>query len=326
MKSFLNKKPAQIPVYMINGFLESGKTDFINFTITQDYFRTGERTLLVVCEEGEQEYDPKVLKRTNTFMELIEDEEDFTVDALNYLVNKDNVSRVIIEYNGMWQHKNIELPSDWKLEQQITLIDASTFPMYFTNMKSMVSDMVRSSEMIIFNRCNESADLASYKRNVKALNPQAEVIFEGPQGEINITLDEDLPYDINSDLLELDNFGFGIWYIDMMDNPDRYEGKTVSYVGQVLHPKQFPQGYFVPGRMAMTCCAEDMAFLGYATKFEGCKNLKERSWVKVTAVIKNEYFSDYQGVGPVLYAKEVVATGEPKQPVIDFSAPPDAQA
>ena len=109
---------------MINGFLESGKTDFISFTISQDYFRTGERTLLVLCEEGEQEYEPRLLKKTNTIVELIEDEEDFTVDALSYLAKKDKASRVIIEYNGMWQHKNIQLPADWKLEQQITLIDS----------------------------------------------------------------------------------------------------------------------------------------------------------------------------------------------------------
>ena len=302
---FGNIKNTKIPVYMINGFLESGKTDFISFTIKQDYFRTGERTLLLLCEEGEQEYDPKVLKRTNTILEVIEDEEDFTVDALNYLVNKDKVSRVIIEYNGMWNHKKITLPENWVIEQQITLIDASTFPMYYTNMRSMVADMVRGSEMIIFNRCDGVNDLANFKRNVKAVNPQAEIIFEGKDGEINMTLDEDLPFDINADVIELDNLGYGIWYIDMMDNPERYEGKTISYVGQVLHPKRFPKDYFVPGRMAMTCCADDMAFLGFATHFKGCENLKEKSWVKVTAKIKYEYFADYEGEGPVLYASDI---------------------
>ena len=317
---FGNIKNTKIPVYMINGFLESGKTDFISFTIKQDYFRTGERTLLLLCEEGEQEYDPKVLKRTNTILEVIEDEEDFTVDALNYLVNKDKVSRVIIEYNGMWNHKNITLPENWVIEQQITLIDASTFPMYYTNMRSMVADMVRGSEMIIFNRCDGVNDLANFKRNVKAVNPQAEIIFEGKDGEINMTLDEDLPFDINADVIELDNLGYGIWYIDMMDNPGRYEGKTISYVGQVLHPKKFPKDYFVPGRMAMTCCADDMAFLGFATHFKGCENLMEKSWVKVTAKIKHEYFADYEGEGPVLYASDISVTGEPEKPVIDFNA------
>lgn len=308
-----------IPVYMINGFLESGKTDFITFTISQDYFRTGERTLLVLCEEGEQEYSPKLLKKTNTILEVIEDEEDFTPTALSYLAKKNNVSRVIIEYNGMWKHKDIALPEDWQLEQQITLIDASTFPMYFTNMKSMVADMVRNSEMIIFNRCDNVEELATFKRGVKAVNPKAEIIFEGSQGEINMTLDEDLPFDINAPVIELDNLGYGIWYIDMMDNPERYVGKTISYIGQVLHPKKFPKDFFVPGRMAMTCCADDMAFLGFATHFEGCTNFAERSWVKVTATIKIEYFSDYKSEGPVLYATDVAVTGEPEKPVIDFN-------
>lgn len=316
---FGNKK-TQIPVYMINGFLESGKTDFISFTISQDYFRTGERTLLIVCEEGEQEYDAKVLKRTNTILEVIEDEEDFTVDALTYLANKDKISRVVIEYNGMWNHKDIKLPDDWSVEQQITLIDASTFSMYYTNMRSMVADMVRGSEMIIFNRCDGIDDLANYKRNIKAVNPQAEIIFEGKDGEINMTLDEDLPFDINADVIELDNLGYGVWYIDMLDNPGRYVGKTISYVGQVLRPKKFPKGCFVPGRMAMTCCADDLAFLGFATKFDGCENFAEKSWVKVTATIKYEYFSDYEGEGPVLYAKDVAMTSEPEKPIIDFNA------
>ena len=317
---FGNKK-ATIPVYLINGFLESGKTDFISFTISQDYFRSGERTLLVLCEEGEQEYDPKVLKKTNTFLELIEEEEDFTPEALTYIANKNKISRVVIEYNGMWNHKDIKdkLPADWVIEQQITLIDASTFSMYYTNMRSMVADMVRGSEMIIFNRCDGIDELPNYKRNVKAVNPQAEIIFEGKDGEINMTLDEDLPFDLNADVIELDNTGYGVWYIDMMDNPGRYVGKTISYVGQVLHPKKFPKDFFVPGRMAMTCCADDLAFLGFATRFEGCANLQERSWVKVTATIKYEYFYDYEGEGPVLYAKDVVMTSEPEKAVIDFT-------
>ena len=29
----------EIPIYLITGFLESGKTSFINFTVAQDYFQ-----------------------------------------------------------------------------------------------------------------------------------------------------------------------------------------------------------------------------------------------------------------------------------------------
>lgn len=310
-----------IPVYMINGFLESGKTEFIKYTIAQPYFQSRGTTLLILCEEGEVEYEAKLLKKSRTVVELIEDEDDFTIENLEELVKKHKPVRIIIEYNGMWNCKDLVLPDDWGVEQQITTIDASTFPMYYNNMKSMVAEMVRKSEMIIFNRCDGIKELSTYKRNVKAVNPQAEIIFEDSEGEINEMMEEELPYDLKADVIELDNFGYGIWYLDMMDHPERYEGKTVQFVGMVLRPKKFPTGFFVPGRMAMTCCADDMAFLGYACQFDGAKDLPEKSWVRVTATIKMENFAAYKGMGPVLYSTSVSAAKEPKVPVIDFSSP-----
>lgn len=308
-----------IPVYMINGFLESGKTEFIQYTIRQPYFKINGKTLLIVCEEGEVEYDQNLLKKNMTVVELIEDEEDFTPDSLSYLEKKVNPERVIIEFNGMWNPKNIELPSNWRLEQQITTIDASTFPTFYTNMKSLVAEHVRRSELIIFNRCDNLNDLASYKRNVKAVNAAAEIVFEDSEGEINVSLDEELPYDINADVIELDNAGYGSWYIDIMDNMERYDGKTIEYVGMVAKPMDMAVDFFVPGRMAMTCCAQDMAFLGFACKWKGAKDLPEKAFVKVNATIHIEDFHAYQGQGPVLYANSVQICKEPKEPVIDFS-------
>lgn len=308
-----------IPVYMINGFLESGKTEFIKYTITQPYFHSRGKTLLIVCEEGEIEYENELLKKSKTIMELIEDEDKFNPEYLKELETKYRPERIVIEYNGMWNSKDIKLPKNWNVEQQITTIDASTFPMFYTNMKSLVAEMVRRSEMIIFNRCDGIKELSSYKRNVKAVNRQAEIIFEDSQGEVNEMLEEELPYDIKADIIVLDNKGYGIWYLDALDHLERYEGKTIQYVGMVLKPKKFPKEYFVPGRMAMTCCAQDMAFLGFACKFEGANDLPEKSWVKVTATVKKEYFSDYKGEGPILYAKSITASKPPKEPTIDFS-------
>ena len=308
-----------IPVYMINGFLESGKTEFIKYTLSQPYFQTRGKTLLLLCEEGESEYEDALLKKSRTILKLIENESDFNETRLKELEKEFKPERIVIEFNGMWNPKEIKLPSNWSLEQQITTIDASTFPMFYTNMKSMVAELVRHSEMIIFNRCDNIKELASYKRNVKAVNQQAEIIFEGSQGEINETLEEELPYDLKSDVIVLDNKGYGVWYLDALDHPERYEGKTIQYVGMVLRPKKFPSGYFIPGRMAMTCCAQDMAFLGYACKYGGAQDLPEKSWVRVTAKIQIEYFEDYRGEGPVLHAKEIVSCKAPKEPVIDFS-------
>ncbi|MDD6811346.1 MAG: GTP-binding protein [Lachnospiraceae bacterium] len=306
------------PVFVINGFLESGKTEFITYTLAQPYFQTRGKTLLLLCEEGEIEYDDALLKKSNTILELIEEEADFNTTHLMELEKKYKPERIIIEYNGMWNYKNMKLPWHWKIEQQITTIDASTFPMYFTNMKSLLAEMIRKSEMIIFNRCDGIKDLSSYKRNIKAINQKAEIIFEDANGEINEMMEEELPYDLSAPILELDNTGYGIWYLDSLDHIERYEGKTIQFVAMVLIPENFPKGYFVPGRMAMTCCAEDMAFLGFACEYDKTDTLTNKQWVKVTATVSKEYFADYNGEGPVLHAVRVEQTNKPKEEVISF--------
>lgn len=308
------------PVFVINGFLDSGKTEFINYTLAQPYFKSKGRTLLILCEEGEVEYDPNLLKATKTDMVVLEDIEDFNTSRLMELDKAYKPERIIIEWNGVWDYRKMKLPFHWSLEQQITTIDASTFNMYFTNMRSLLAEMIRKSEMIIFNRCDGLNDeLPGFKRNIKAVNQVADVIFEDSQGEISTIFEDDLPFDLNAPVIELDNQGYGIWYIDSLDNLDRYVGKTISYVAMVLKPKEFPKGYFVPGRMAMTCCADDMAFLGFACKYDKLDELKEKQWIKVTAKVTRQYFSDYDGEGPVLEAIKIEPASKPKEEVISFN-------
>ncbi len=306
------------PVYVINGFLESGKTEFITFTLEQPYFQIKGKTLIILCEEGELEYEEELLKKSRAKIAVIEEEEDFNPSHLLELEKKYKPDRIIIEYNGMWNYKNAKLPWHWKIEQQITTIDGSTFPMYYTNMRSLLAEMVRKSEMIIFNRCDGIEDLNTYKRNIKAVNPNADVIFEDANGEIDEIFEEDLPYDLNQEVIVLDNTGYGIWYLDSMEHLERYIGKKIQFVAMVLKPEHFSDGYFVPGRMAMTCCADDMAFLGYACEFAGAGALKQKEWVKVTATVTKEYWEDYNGEGPILHAISVEKTKAPKEEVISF--------
>ena len=308
------------PVYVINGFLESGKSEFIHYTIAQPYFQSRETTLLIVCEEGEVEYDEKVLKRSRTVCEFIENREDFTPENLIALEKKYKPGRIIIEWNGMWNYKEIKLPWHWKIEQQITTIDGSTFQMYYANMRSLLAEMLRKSELIIFNRCDGMEEqLSSFKRNVKAVNQQAEIVFEDSEGEINTLFEEDLPFDLSADVIALDDQAYGVWFLDALDHIERYEGKTVKFTATVARPEHFPKDYFVPGRLAMTCCADDMAFLGFACQYDGAVAFKEQDWVEVTAVIERKYWEDYKGEGPVLKAVKVLKTKAPKEEVISFT-------
>ena len=307
-----------IPVYFINGFLESGKTEFINFTIEEDYFKIDELTLIIACEEGEKEYEPEALEGGNAVLELLDGESAFTLKNLSALAAKHNPERIIIEYNGMWNPKDILLPQDWAMEEQITLIDATTFAMYYANMKSRIAEMVRNADVVVFNRCDNIAldELQSFRRSVRAINSFADIVFENAYGEMELG-EEELPYDLESDIIVLDEDTYAIWYMDAMERMDRYHGKTVQFLAMVMHQEVFPEGWLIPGRVAMVCCEDDVAFLGFPCKWDGAP-LAEGQWVTMTAVMKEEYWFEYEGEGPVLYGVSAEPAEAPAKVMIDI--------
>ena len=294
-----------MPLFLINGFLEAGKTQFLQFTMEQEYFQTDGKTLLIVCEEGDTEYDEALLKATRTSVVYVDSLEDLTPERLEELELLHNPERVLLEWNGMWNQDELRLPKDWMVYQQVTVIDGSTFEVYMKNMKPLLGAMVRNSELIICNRCDGIEDLESYRRTLLAMNNQAEIVFEDEEGEISEVSEADLPYDMSAEVIEIAPEAYGIWYIDCMDKPDRYRGKVVEFTAMVLKSPEFPKNYFVPGRMAMTCCEADMTFLGYVCKAREARNLETKQWVRVRARIEYEEWQDYGGVGPVLYADSV---------------------
>ncbi len=306
-------------VFIIYGFLESGKTQFINFTLDQDYFQMEDKTLLIVCEEGAEEYDDEILEKSNTVMEIIEDFEDFNLDTLKQLDEKHNPERIIIEYNGMWDCKNIDFPENWEVRQQMTIVDGVTFETYFNNMKSIFADMIRNSELLIMNRCHSTENLNSYKMSIKAINTAIEVVFENEEGEIDLPLtDEDLPYDMKADIIEIGEEQYGIWYLDMWENTDRYKDKKLHVKTMVMKEPGLPKNYFVAGRPAMTCCADDIVFMGAICKSRDAKNLESKDTIDMTFTIVEEYRSDYGGNGPVLYAESIEKTEPLKNPIVQM--------
>lgn len=306
-----------MPVFLINGFLEAGKTQFLKFTMEQDYFQAEGKTLLILCEEGEEEYSEEFLTKTNTIMVTVESQEELTPSYMEELELLHNPERVLIEWNGMWLQDKLLLPKDWSIHQQITIIDASTLDVYLKNMKAFLGSMVRYSELVICNRCDGIEDLDRFRLILKAMNNRCEFIFEDTDGEIEKMSEGNLPYDLNQEIVELKPEDYGIWYMDCMDKPERYEGKVVEFTAMALKTERFPKNYFVPGRMAMTCCEDDMAFLGYVCKAREARLLETKQWVRVRARIVYEFWQDYGEKGPVLYA-EWVKDAEPIQQVVQF--------
>ena len=311
----------KIQVYMIYGFLESGKTQFIDFTTSQDYFKQEEPTLIIQCEEGMEEYDSDKLKELNTTVETIEEFEDFNPENLTAIANKHNPDRIIIEYNGMWSAKDIEerLPANFEIRQQITIVDGVTFETYVTNMRSLFAEMVRNSELVIMNRCRDIDKLQGFKRTIMSLNQAVEVVFEDEEGEIDLPLtDEDLPYDLKSNPVEIEPEDYGIFYLDVWENPDRYAGKMFHLQTMVMKEPSLPKNYFVAGRPAMTCCADDIVFMGLICKSREAKNLQDKDTVDMLVSVVKEYRNDYNGEGPVLYADKLVVTGPMENPVVNM--------
>ena len=214
----------------------------------------------------------------------------------------------------MWPVSDFEklaLPAGWKIEQKIATVDASTFQMYLTNLKPLFVEMVKGAELVLFNRCEDRGPLAGYRRSVKVVSPQAEVIFEDENGEVDNIFEDEVPYDLNAPVIEIRREDYGIWYVDMMENPDRYKGKVVEFVAKVMKPRAFPSKVFLPGRTAMTCCADDTSFLGYVCRSPYAPKLKPGDWLKVRAKVSFKNLSVYRGEGPVLDAENI----EPAEPI-----------
>lgn len=309
----------QIPIFLINGQLDSGKTRFISETIEMGQFAEAKKKLLIVCEEGEEEYDGQMLAE-NGIDRVVLEKEDFTEAKLKELDKQYDPWLVIVEYNGMWEPSLImetAKPHGWEIYQSITLFDACSFGVQWANMKSILAESVKNVDMVVFNRCKSSMDLGSYRRSMKALNSALQIVFEDEKGEM-MSIAEQLPYDVNADVIEVDDCDYGIWYMDVSERPEVYNGKTVQFKGQVLKNKYFKEKNFVPGRKVMTCCADDTTFIGYISFYNQIASLENRQWVMITAQIKYEFQMAYKKKGPVLYVSEARPSEPPKDELVYF--------
>lgn len=318
----MGEEEIEVPIYLITGFLDSGKTTFLNFTVRQDYFMIEEPTLLITTEEGEEEYDEKDLLRYNTVLETIENPEDLTVQTLRAFQRKYNPSRVIVEYNPLWgcdKFRAMKMPSGWGIVQEIVIVDAGTFQVYQTNMKSLFAEMSRGADMVLFNRASTDMPLASFRRNFKVVNPAVDVQYVDADNEPIDIFEDSVPYDLDGDVITIEDVDYGIFYVDAQDNPDRYRGKTVHFKGKVLKSKDKNADYFMPARTVMTCCAADMQYIGFVCRTENASKLKAGRWVDVTAKVGYEYVEMAQQEEPVLTAESIAPAEPPAEEIVYFN-------
>lgn len=303
----------QIPVYVFTGFLDSGKTKFIQETLEDPRFNAGERTLLLVFEEGEEEYDLSAYPKKNVYLEVL-DQDTVTREQLLALQRKYRAQRVVMELNGMKLVGDLyaRFPEGWAVAQEVMFADASNILLYNANMRNLVVDKLSGCEMVVFNRVVPQGDTMPLHKLARAVNRRVDILYESTDGKSAFDdIQDPLPFDINAPVIEVKDEDYGLWYRDVSEEPEKYQNKVVRFKGQVARLHRDKDGIFAPGRFVMTCCVDDIQFCGVPCRFVGAAGLKAKSWVTVTARITAEKHLLYKGdVGPILTALNV----EPAQP------------
>ncbi len=310
-----------LPVYLFTGFLDGGKTSFIRQTMDEGQFKDGLTTLFIVCEDGEESIDVLRLGDNRFILKKIEDEDDVTNDRLKGFDKEVRPNRVIIEANGMWDVDELidAFPDHWQIAEVITPIDSTTFEMYLSNMKMMMTNQYKYSDLVVFNRCLPEHDRAMFKRMVRAVNRRAQVLYETPEGEVEDNVPEELPYDIDAPVIKIGDEDYGIFYIDTFENLESYLNKTVCFKARAAHPKDLKKDdVFVAGRPAMTCCAEDIAFVGFPCRYDKQSQIEEGSWIEVTAKVQAVMNRQTNEPSPVMVAEKIEKTSAPEDEVAYF--------
>ena len=127
------------------------------------------------------------------------------------------------------------------------------------------------------------------------------------------------PYDLNADVIQIEDIDYGLWYLDAFEAKERYNGKKVRFRAKVMKSRRFGDNIFIPGRNAMTCCEDDIRFVGCLCKSSFADQLKSRQWIMLTATVRYEYAKEYGEEGPVLYGERYELTGPPKEDLVYFN-------
>lgn len=310
-----------IPVFLFTGFLDAGKTKFIQETLENADFVAGRRTLLLVCEQGEEEYDPTRFASPDIFCETVENEDELTAALMLALVSKHCATQIMVEYNGMWALDTLyqALTPPLAVAQEFAFFDSTSILIYNNNMRTQTVDKLRSCDLAIFNRVPLEADVMPYHKLVRGVSRQADIVYDRVDGTVQRDEIEDpLPFDKNADVIEIEDVDYALFYRDLGENLEQYEGKTVKFRGLVAKNPKLRAGEMALGRAIMVCCADDVAYSGLVAEHSGADRYAEGEWLMVTATVALKKHPLYERTGPVLLVKSLAHTDPPKEEIATF--------
>ena len=311
----------KLPVYLFTGFLEGGKTSIIQESLSDQNFNSGEKTLIILCEEGIEELDASQFWGKNVSIVTIDSEEEFTKENLLKLTSGKKLDRIIIEYNGMWLLQTLydNFPENWGIYQNMMFADANTFINYNNNMRQLVYDKVKDAEMLVLNRTSDRIDKEEIHKIVRGISRRTAIVYDYPDGHVEYDEIEDpLPFDLDAEVVEITDDDYAVWYRDMSEELLKYNGKKVKFKGIIANDPRLPKNSTIIGRHVMTCCVDDIQYSGMICMFKNEVKLKTRDWVTVKGTLKIEPHKLYRNQGPVLYVESTEFAVPPKQEVATF--------
>lgn len=318
----MKKLPTETPVYLFLGFLESGKTKFIQETLEDSRFSAGEKTLLLVCEEGEEEYETiRFANAESVELVVLDDKSKLTESYLTELQLKHEAERVVIECNGMWTLEELfeAMPEGWMLNQIMTFFDSTTVENYNANMRQLVFDKIENAQLVVFNRFNSSMDKMKLHKIVRGISRRCDIVYEYEDGKADFDdIEDPLPFDVNAPVIVIEDKDYAFFYRDLTEKLEEYVGKTVKFRGIVATDKRLEAKDIVVGRHVMTCCADDIQYCGLACVLPTEMDLETRDWINVTAKIAFQKHRIYKGKGPVLLAEKVIVCNPPDEQLATF--------
>lgn len=315
------KQEEFIPIYLFLGFLESGKTKFIQETLEDKRFNNGEKTLVLICEEGIEEFEISKMPKKNIEFHVIEDKSELTEANLNAIVEKVKPERIVVEYNGMWNVNDFfdAMPEGSTIAQVMMFAEATTFMNYNANMRSLVVDKLNIAEMVVFNRFDRTYDPNEFHKIVRGVSRRAEIVYEYTNGEVAYDdIEDPLPFDVEADEITIADRDFALWYRDIMDEPFKYDGKIMTFKALVGRNSKFPVNTYAIGRHIMTCCVDDIQYCWLVAQDDKGYAPANQEWINITGKIVVQKHKLYKGKGPVLFVKEITPAEAPDQPVATF--------
>ncbi len=303
---------AGIPVISVRGILESGKTYFIIDSLTRGDFGDLGKVLIISQEEGVEEYNKEELSPLKIYVEYVE-KDAWKPSVINELVRKHKPHVIFIERNETWDITKYPYPEYFDVQQEICVIDGSSFKEYFSAMRQMMVDMVKTSELAVINRCDYSENTSNIKKSLKMVNPNLEIIALDSLGN-QIKLATDLPYDVSLDEITLKLSDFGDFYVDSFEQIERYRNKIVEFECMALFADELPPNTFFAARPALTCCMDDIQTIGHLCALNQGDSVEHETWIKLKARVHYIKFNGTQGEQVLL---EYLSSEELSLPPLD---------